>query len=324
MSMKREPNWVDFANWCENRRQSVQLTNLQNLTDQLAQIQQARERQTQASNEFRQVIVEAEECVKALVQYTNRAPTGVFVSLSVLRDTLTGLGIVPSAFPEFRDKECVREFYAHLDQELKQVSSTMPEEDLGCAQLVSPRISGLGGLNTLIRDESVKEERSRLNGELERLEQARKQALKRWGVLAILGGFGLCLGVVCYWVVWATFESVLIFPRLSGMFRPVVVPWLVLCGLWCLDGVVMCFIRGNSRELNKRKAQRVLLRARLLSPDRYHELCSVWGEGKTSREYEALRDDVLGYWAYVTERDRDGNPLPQSLVEIGMPSSLGV
>lgn len=184
---ERKPTWVDYANLGANIVQVGQLSRLSGMFGKLMEIEVAREKRTQLENELRQFIFEVEHGVKALVEYIEIAPLGLYFTVSTLDRLLDDIGIQPATFQHFVDKDRarhLREAVRALAQEAKQELDSQDVDNANFHIKIVPR---LGDLEELIAHQQASEELEKTQEKWERLTNLVGSRRRKSGTYLFMG-----------------------------------------------------------------------------------------------------------------------------------------
>jgi hypothetical protein len=281
----------------------------------MAQVQAQQAERERLEDELRQFVFELEGGLDRLQEYKIRAPLGVATVTGTVDALLDGVGVQPSTFQQFVDKDRVKALRQRLsamrEEELASLSQS-EQEQLGRIIPVSAHREDLQNLIVALK---AKEELGKTEEQWNRLQTEKKEMLGSWnGVLvvsAVLGAMFFCAGASM------TSSSSSIVGEGGGA---------VLC-LSGIAGIAFLFallkIISTAPEGYKMLEQaRAALRSKLLKHEKYLEITKIFGEGIPIEEYEKKAAEIADYMSRALEHDKDGNPLPESLIRVALPARL--
>jgi hypothetical protein len=311
---ENKPTWVDYASLGANIVQIGQLSGVRRRLESLAQIEAAREERARLENDLRQFVFESEERLENISKYQQKAPAGVYVAVSILETAFNEIGIVPATFQQFVDKDRVKHVRSILEALRADAAHSMAEEELRQTDRMLGLVSQMSELEELIAHYETKEKLAETDkklsenqDELNKLSKGKGSPYLPWFLMG-------AVGLVLLFIIGGNSSS--IGYSISCLMMVVAI----------LGGVVVAVRPSELKDLRRERTKLQQLRTRLqqqiLPASKLDMLYGIFGEKSTVDAYISMRDNCLADISRVTENDREGKPLPESILDMVFPARL--
>jgi len=302
--MSKKSGLIDFIDLGVNVVQMAQMVELNDQLNELKKLKSSasnlqiiKTSQEKLESVLREYVFDTETRLDFLSDFVDSAPSPVFVITDIIDSDSEELGIGPSAFTQFVDKDRVKQFRSRVKSLNEQAFDNLTEDEKTDIKNSFDLVDKIYLLDELIEAKKTEEKIAKLidRDNLGHLDSEPAKSFSRWRVSGFVSAF---------------FTILLIGIAIANEDVNYIVALLILLSL---SVFVYSVWRITDNPEDSISADNVLISLRKTLPDekRFEELYSIFGEKRSSSEYESLREEYKDEIKRNILCDRDGNPLPK-------------
>lgn len=288
INLRTGPNWVDYGNLAVNIAQTRQLQHVQQQLADLRKIEENREARNQLENQLRQYVFELEEQLDDIAVNQSKAPLAANILSRVVIASLDDIGIYPSSFEQFVDKDRIKQVRQKADNLVRtsagSLGTNVGEADI-CVQFIQEMVDLdriIGALNDKV--------------EIAKIEQVLKNGIPKYKKMRVY----TLLFFLFILILPAFFLTVL-----SQVPVAIIIVWLA-----ALLGSAYTFGAMEMPEpLKMQENRRDELIAKFPKDSQFTKWQNQFGNYKTAEDYERVRDTRKKRILNALNNDKNGNPL---------------